>query len=121
MLWSARELIRWGVALALTVMSVSAVASTSFGWQVADVPSGDLLNVRAYPSHRSQVLTGFANGTPLSLIGRCKGLHLNRIAGQPAWRQRRAVRSTWCEVWLDPTGSGRFRAGWVYGRYIRPL
>ena len=120
MLQLKSELPRWVLAVVLTVTSVPAVAATFFGWQVAGVPSGDLLNVRAYPSHRSQVLVGYANGTPLSLTGRCKGLHLNRIAGQPAWRQQPAVQSTWCEVWLDPTGSGQFRAGWVSGRYIRP-
>ena len=92
---SKSELTRWVLALVLTVTSVPAVASTFFGWQVADVPSGDLLNVRAYPSHRSQVLVGYANGTPLSLTGRCKGLQLNRIAGQPAWRHQRAVKITW--------------------------
>jgi hypothetical protein len=88
---------------------------------VSDVPEGDLLYVRASPSPKSRPLTGYPNKTPLSLTGRCNGLHLNTTAGQPHWRQREAVRNTWCEVWLDPTGNGRFRAGWVYGRYIRPL
>ncbi len=109
------------LAWALAATFAPAVASTFFAWQVAGVPAGDLLNVRAFPSHRSRVLVGYANSTPLSLTGRCKGRHLDTVAGQPHWHQRQAIRDTWCEVWLDPTGSGQFRTGWVHGRYIRPL
>ncbi|HEV2557477.1 MAG TPA: SH3 domain-containing protein [Microvirga sp.] len=109
------------LAWALAAAVAPAGASALFGWQVADVPPGDLLNVRAFPSHRSRVLVGYANGTPLSLTGRCRGRHLGAVAGQPHWRQRQAVRDTWCEVWLDPTGRGEFRTGWVRGRYISPL
>ena len=111
-----------GLALtAAAAMPLSAMASAFFGWQVTDVAPGDLLNVRAYPSDKSRVLVGYPNGTRLSLTGTCKGLHLDTVSAQPEWRQRQAVRSRWCEVWLDPDGSGRFQAGWVYGRYIRPL
>lgn len=116
-----KELTRWILVWALTVTSAPTMASIFFGWQVTDVPSGDLLSVRAYPSFQSRTLVGHSNRTPLSLTGRCQNLHLNRVAGQPEWRQRQAVWNTWCEVWLDPTGSGRFRASWVYGRYLRPL
>ena len=48
------------------------------------------------------------------------GVNLATIAGWPAWKQRRAVRYAWCEVWLDPRGTGQYRAAWVYGKYIRP-
>jgi len=105
----------------LTATAAPSAASTFFGWEVTDVPAGDVLNVRAYPSSRSRVLVGYPNGTPLSLTGRCKGLRLDSVSARPEPRQRQAVRNTWCEVWLDPTGSGRFQAGWVHGRYIRPL
>ena len=99
-----------------------AEAATFFGWQVAGVPAGDLLNVRAFPSPRSRVLVGYPNGVRLSLTGRCTGgLRLDRIAGLPPARQLEAVRGRWCETWLDPTGSGTFRTGWVSGRFIRPL
>jgi hypothetical protein len=99
-----------------------ASASAFFGWQVAAVPAGDLLNVRAYPSNKSKTLVGYPNGTRLSLTGRCTGgLHLDAISGQSSQRQQQAVRDRWCQIWLDPTGEGRWRPGWVYGRFIRPL
>ena len=109
------------LALALALAASEGRASALFGWEVTDVPAADLLNVRAYPSNASRVLVGYPNGTPLSLTGRCTGLNLNGINGRPSWQQRQAVGGRWCEVWLDPRGSGAFQAGWVHGRYIRPL
>jgi len=107
------------VSLAATVLPASA---EFFGWQVVNVPAWDLLNVRAYPSSQSAILVGYPNGTPLSLSGRCTGgLNLDAINGWPAWKQAQAVRYRWCETWVDPTGSGSYRSGWVYGKFIRPL
>jgi hypothetical protein len=114
------------LALAATVASLLALAPSNgraaalFGWEAADVPASDLLNVRAFPKSSSRVLVGYPNGTALSLTGRCIGLKLDAINGLPAAKQRAAVRQRWCEVWLDPTGSGVFQTGWVDGRYIRP-
>ena len=48
------------------------------------------------------------------------GVRLDDIQGLPAAQQRELVRAKWCEVWLDPYGTGEFRNGWVFGRYIRP-
>jgi hypothetical protein len=92
-----------------------------FGWQVAGVSSDDVLMVRAFPAAGSRILVGYPNATPLSLTGRCTGLDLNQINGWPAAQQAEAVRTRWCEVWVDPIATGDFQSGWVFGRYIRPL
>ncbi len=110
--------------VAMTVLGAQAVeagASAFYGWQVANVPWGDTLNVRKYPASHSQKQAAYPNGTPLQMTGRCtKGLSLDAIAGLSAWQQSQAVRYRWCEVWHDPTRTGDWTAGWVYGRYISP-
>ena len=89
-------------------------AAAFFGWQVTNVSSDDVLMVRAFPDASSRILVGYPNGTPLSLTGRCTGdLDLNTINGLPPAAQVSAVRDRWCEVWLDPYGSGNFQSGWV--------
>jgi G:T/U-mismatch repair DNA glycosylase len=119
--------IRHGLAAALMALASLAAsvapgnASAFFAWAVADVPQWDTLNVRAWPSSNSRILVAYPNGVLLSMTGKCTGgVNLNAIAGWPAWRQRQAVRSVWCETWVDPSGSGQYRAAWVYGKYIRP-
>lgn len=102
--------------------TISSARSEFFGWQVTNVAAWDVLNVRAWPANYSQILVGYPNGTPLSLTGKCTGgLDLNQINGWPAAQQAEAVRYRWCEVWVDPLGDGNFRAGWAYGKYLRPL
>lgn len=97
-------------------------ASAFFAWRVADVPSWDTLNVRAWPSSGSKIVVAYPNGVVLSMTGKCTGgVKLDTISGWPRWKQREAVRSQWCEVWVDPAGSGAFRTAWVYGKYIAPL
>lgn len=112
-------------AVAVAGLAGSAAPSQAgafFGWEVTGVPSWDLLNVRAYPSSQSRILVGYPNGVDLSLTGTCTdGVDLEEIGHLPHWRQREIVRRSWCEVWVDPTGQGDYRTGWVYGRYIRPL
>ena len=119
--------IRTGIAAAfIAATGLLAFAAPGFGstfvaWRVADVARGDLLNVRAYPSPSSRVLVGYPNGTRLSMTGRCTGgVDIHAIQRLPAWKQRQLVRYKWCETWLDPTGSGEYRSGWIYGRYITP-
>ncbi|MCR4282625.1 MAG: SH3 domain-containing protein [Bauldia sp.] len=110
------------IAAGAIASALPANASAFFGWRVANVASWDVLNVRAWPASASQVLVGYPNGTALSLTGKCTGnLNLDQINGWPKAAQAAAVRYRWCEVWVDPLGNGNFRAGWVYGRYIRPL
>ncbi len=108
-------------AAGLVTFSAPGIGSAFVAWRIADVARGDLLNVRAYPSSNSRILVGYPNGTPLSMTGRCTGgVNLGVIQGRPAWKQRQLVRDKWCEAWLAPAGSGAYRNGWVYGRYIRP-
>ncbi len=114
--------------LALTVAmaglfagTAPSVSSAFYGWQIADVPAWDTLNVRAYPSSQSTILVAYPNGTMLSLTGVCtNGLNLEQISGLPAWQQRQHVRHVWCQAWIDPQGTGEYRTAWVYGKYIRP-
>ena len=110
------------VALASTVGPLATGnAAAFFGWSVVDVPAWDLLNVRAWPSSKSQILAGYPNGTMLSMTGKCTGgVTLDEIAGWSPWQQRQAVRYAWCELWFDPYGNGDYRTGWVYGKFITP-
>jgi hypothetical protein len=119
--------IRTGIVAAVLAVAslVAAVApsgaSAFFAWSVVDVPPGDTLNVRAWPSSQSQILVAYPNNTVLSMTGKCTGgVNLDAIAGWPAWKQRQAVRYQWCETWIDPYGNGQYRSGWVYGKYIQP-
>jgi hypothetical protein len=96
-------------------------ATVFAAWQVANVPFGDTLNVRKYPSGTSQKQAAYPNGTVLQMTGRCTGaINLLDIANQPAWKQEQTVRYRWCEVWHDPAQNGNFVTGWVYGKYITP-
>ena len=101
--------------------AIPAQASAFQAWQVADVPFGDILNVRKFPSGQSQKQAGYPNGTTLSLTGRCQdGLMLDDLAGMSHAEKRQAVRFRWCEIWHDPARDGAFTNGWVYMKYMAP-
>jgi hypothetical protein len=112
-------------ALALTLSAI-AIPSTSqasafAAWQVANVPWGDLLNARKYPSPGSQKQAAYANGTVLSMTGPCtNGVNLQNIQGLPNWKQRALVKNAWCQLWHDPKGNGVFVKGWVRAKFIKP-
>jgi hypothetical protein len=108
-------------AVLVSGAAASSLASTFVAWEVTGISSNDVLMVRAYPSSSSRILVGYPNGVMLSMTGRCTGdVRVDEIGGLTDAQQRAVVRSVWCEVWLDPYGSGEFRNGWVFGRYIRP-
>jgi hypothetical protein len=109
------------VTLTVAFQAAQSSAAAFAAWEVADVPWGDTLNVRKYPSSTSQKQAAYPNGTVLQMTGRCTGgIDLFDIAGKPAWKQVQLVRYRWCEVWHDPAQNGNFVTGWVYGKYIRP-
>jgi hypothetical protein len=112
------------VAVALAGLFAGTAPSSSaafYAWQVTDVPESDTLNVRAYPSSKSQILVAYPNGTLLSMTGVCtQGLDLGQIAGLPASQQRQYVRYLWCQTGVDPQGNGNYQTAWVYGKFIAP-
>lgn len=109
------------VVVAATLCAPAAQASSFAAWEVANVAWDDVLNVRAWPSTKSAIRAGYPNGTPLSMTGRCmNGVDLKNITVLPKDEQVQMVRYTWCEVWHDPSNTGDWQAGWVYGRYIQP-
>ncbi|HTV68195.1 MAG TPA: SH3 domain-containing protein [Rhizobiaceae bacterium] len=111
------------LAIASTVafMAGQARAAAFVAWEVSNVPWGDVLNVRKFPSSTSQKQAAYPNGAVLSMTGKCTGgVDLFNIAGLPAHQQAQIVRYKWCQVWHDPAQNGNFVAGWVYGRYITP-
>lgn len=109
------------MAAAITFQAEQSQAATFAAWQVANVPWGDTLNVRKYPSSTSQKQAAYPNGTVLQMTGRCTdGVNLLDIAGKPDWKQAEVIRYKWCEIWHDPAQSGNFVTGWVYGKYIKP-
>jgi hypothetical protein len=119
--------IRSRIAATFAVASLSLVfagqshATVFAAWQVANVPFGDTLNVRKYPSATSQKQAAYPNGAVLQMTGRCTdGINPLDIANQPAWKQRQTVRYRWCEIWHDPAKNGTFVTGWAYGKFIAP-
>jgi len=109
------------VASAAALAVGQGYAATFAAWEVANLPFGDTLTVRKYPSNGSQKQGAYPNGTVLQMTGRCTGgLNLKNIANLSDNKQRQLARYKWCEVWHDPKHSGEFVTGWVYGRYIIP-
>jgi hypothetical protein len=118
----AKTLAAASIATVCTATSATiGLASAFVAWRVADVSSDDVLMVRAYPSASSRILVGYPDGVTLSMTGRCTDdVRLDEIQDYDADEQRELVSDAWCEVWLDPHGTGEFRTGWVFGRYIAP-
>ena len=118
------KLQRLAAAAILLGLALPAASSAFFGWRVAGVAAGDLLNARAFPSSASRIQAGYANGTNLSMTGACTGgLNMDQSGfARLGWSGKRAaVRSRWCQIWHDPGNNGQFKAGWVYGKFIAPL
>jgi hypothetical protein len=108
--------------LAIAALPSAANASAFVAWKVTDVPWGDVLNARKYPSPNSQKQAAYPNGKVLSMTGTCTGgVDLFDIQGLPKWKQRQIVRGLWCQMWHDPAGNGNFKAGWVRMKFMRPL
>ena len=110
------------IAAVCAAMPVTAGFASAFvAWRVTDISSDDVLMVRAYPSATSRILVGYPDGITLSMTGRCTDdIRIDEIQNYDTDEQRDLVSEAWCEVWLDPYGTGDFRNGWVYGRYIEP-
>lgn len=110
------------IASSVAFLAGKADAAAFAAWQVANVPWGDVLNVRKYPASTSQKQAAYPNGAVLQMTGRCTGgtPDLKDIAHWPEWKQEQTVRYVWCEVWHDPAQNGNFVTGWVYGKYISP-
>lgn len=110
------------VTLAAIAMPANVSASAFVAWKVADVPWGDVLNVRKYPSPNSQKQAAYPNSAILSMTGPCtKGVNLFDIQGLPKWKQRQIVKNVWCQTWHDPAGNGNYVTGWVRAKFIKPL
>ena len=108
-------------AVGTATLATTSMASAFVAWRVADVSADDVLMVRAYPSASSRILVGYPDGVTLSMTGRCTDdVRLDEMEDDDLDEQRELVSGVWCEVWLDPHGTGEFRNGWVFGRYIAP-
>ncbi len=117
----SRTLAAAALAIVTTLQANQAQTAVFAAWEVSNVPWGDTLNVRKYPSSSSQKQAAYPNGTVLQMTGTCTGgVDLHDIAGKPAWKQAQLVRFVWCQVWHDPAQNGNFVTGWVYGKYIQP-
>ena len=122
MLQTRRAFVATAALAGAAALTTGARASAFVAWEVADIDDDDVLMVRADPSAGSRILVGYPAGVRLSMTGQCTGdVRLDDIQTMPEDTQREMVSSIWCEVWLDPYGTGEFRSGWVYGRYIRPF
>lgn len=119
-MYASRKILA-ALVVAIAMSANPAQSSTFAAWEVANVDWNDVLNVRAWPSSQSAIRAGYPNETPLMMTGRCmNGVDLKDIAALPEDEQVAKIRYTWCEIWHDPTGTGDWQNGWVYGRYIRP-
>ena len=109
------------IALTLSALSVPAQASAFVAWQVTNVPWGDTLNARKYPSPNSQKQNAYPNGAVLSMTGPCTGgINLQNIQNKPVWKQRAMVKNSWCQLWHDPSGNGHYVTGWVRAKFLKP-
>ncbi|MDH4985796.1 SH3 domain-containing protein [Aminobacter anthyllidis] len=109
------------VASTVGLLAGQSHAAAFAAWQVNDVPFGDTLNIRKYPSNGSQKQAAYPNGMVLQMTGKCTGgIDLLNISHLPDWKQEQRVRYRWCQVWHDPAQNGHFVTGWVYGKYITP-
>lgn len=112
----------FALAAGLTLMAAgSAVASAFWPGTVINIPSWDVLNVRAWPASTSQIIDIYNKGDPVSLTGRCKNIVTIasfRIdaGGSAKWKySRMAAANVWCQV-MSPSD----RIGWVRGKYVWP-
>lgn len=107
---------------AFAMLPAKSNAAVFAAWEVVNVPWGDVLNVRKYPSSSSQKQAAYPNGTLLQMTGKCTGgvPSLLDIGHLPDGQQQQIVRYAWCEIWHDPAQNGNFVTGWVYGKYIAP-
>ncbi|MGF7095855.1 SH3 domain-containing protein [Aminobacter sp. BE322] len=120
-----KTLVKTTVALAVAstvaLFAGQSNAAAFSAWEVAQVPWGDTLNIRKFPSNASQKQAAYPNGAVLQMTGKCTGgIDLRDIGHLPAWKQEQRVRYRWCQVWHDPAQNGNFVTGWVYGKYITP-
>lgn len=118
---SASKLVAGMLAAIAGLTAAQSSAATFAAWEVANVPFGDTLTVRKYPSNNSQKTSAYPNGAVLQMTGRCTGgLNLKNIGHLPIKKQKQLVRYKWCEIWHDSKRNGDFATGWVYGKYIMP-
>ena len=102
-----------------------AFASAFWGGTVKNLPAGDHLNIRKWPSPSSQVSGVYRNGERLSMTGRCKNINTGisfRIdgPGTPLQKYNKMRASyVWCQIRHEPT-PGNFASGWGRGRYMWP-
>jgi hypothetical protein len=109
-------------AVLLTLAAgMPAIASAFWPGTVIGAPPSDPLNIRAWPSTRSRVITTAVNGSRLSLTGRCKSITTNvsfRIdgTGSTAFKYNRMKKpNVWCQL---VTSSGQ--VAWARGKNIWP-
>lgn len=113
-----RKFLTVGLFIALCL---PASASTFWHGNVVGVKKWDELQVRKWPSAKSQIIDSYENGDDVSLTGRCKNIVTNvsfRIdGGRPsAWKHNRMSKpNVWCQV-SSPHG----KIGWVRGRFVWP-
>ena len=118
---SSRIRIAMMVAAAPLGMAAQSYAATFAAWQVTDLPFGDTLNVRKYPSSSSQKQSAYPDGTVLQMTGKCTGgVNLLDISGQPEWKQKELVRYRWCQVWHDPAQNGNFDQVFAMINHMHP-
>jgi hypothetical protein len=117
------------VFLGALLFASPALASAFWPGTVINVPVGQSLQIRTEPSVYAPVLGNVANGTSLSLTGRCQLMKVStysqrnfRIDGSGTVEQKiarmRAPR-TWCEVFYEISATNHQR-GWARGSFISP-
>ena len=119
-----KALTRLAAAAAFAGLLATPASAGSFcAATVVNVPFGDALNARRWPSPQSRVQTTYDNGEQLSLTGKCRnvaGTRSVRLDDATGPQQRRTwVRQLWCEIWHDPYQTGNYRVGWVWGKFLR--
>lgn len=112
------------LALAAALVATSpapALASAFTAGTITAIAPDDALNIRKWPSAKSQVIDAYRLNEPISLTGRCKNIVTNvsfQIDGKGSVNGKYAQMKkahVWCQVMTNDA-----ELGWARGKYIWP-
>jgi hypothetical protein len=101
--------------------SVPAHASAFTAGTITAISHDDALNIRKWPSVKSQIIDAYPLNATISMTGRCKNTVTNvsfRIdeGGSASWKYAQMKKAyVWCQVMTDDA-----ELGWARGKYIWP-
>lgn len=108
-------------AAAVTATTLPAMSSAFTAGTITAIAPDDALNIRKWPSAKSQIIDAYGLNESISLTGRCKSIVTNisfRIDGYGSanWKYDQMKQANvWCQVMTNDA-----ELGWARGKYIWP-